>query len=174
VSIALAILGRIWPYLLALAAGLFLFYKAEHWCNSACRDQTTKLELAQAQLKDLDRQRIAQAERWTQATAAEEARAKQTELDRRAANAGLRLRATRDVPSAAIVVPGSSLGVLADAHAAAEPTRAPAKPEEAPAPDSTASALIVWGVDVLAWAGECRDRVTAWERWYASLRAAPQ
>jgi len=177
IGIALSLLSRFWPYLLAIALAAFLFVKAEHWCNGACKDarvreavQRDRADTATEKLAELDRARIKQQEEWASATAAEEQRAKRDAESRAERFAPIRDRVASDPRLATVRVPAT--GVLSDSFAAAEPTQPAPKPTEAPAADSATSAreLVGWGVDVLAWAAECKARVSEWEQWYGSLR----
>lgn len=78
---------------------------------------------------------------------------------------------------AALPVPYQSVVVLNDAiRDSAAPTGAAAEsgqaaPSTPPGADSTVGLLTQWGVDMIAWADECRARVQSWSSFYSDLRS---
>jgi hypothetical protein len=168
--IPVGLIVRLVGILMVFVAIGYAVYRVQHWCNTACEQQTLRADTAQAKLEELDRLRIAQEERWTQLTAAEEARAKDRDAKRRVAFVGLVERARTDRATRDIAIPSTSLGVLDDAHAAAEPARPASPPKDAAAPDTRASEVIAWGVEILEWSAECKARVNDWETYYKGLR----
>jgi len=78
--------------------------------------------------------------------------------------------ASRPVPAVAVDVLNAGAGATNAAGTASESTKTVAA--SAASADSTIGLLVGWGVVVLDILGECRDRVSEWERFYSSLRSA--
>jgi hypothetical protein len=169
------ILLRLAPYLIGLLV-LFAGYEwlNRGWCNKACVNAQERATTAEAKLAKLDAERIAQQERWTQVTAAEETHARQVEVDRTRRFAGLSDRARNSPALLGVRIAPGALGMLRDAYAATDPAGAASGPTSPATVDSQASLAdwAAWSVEVLSWSAECRDRVEAWSGWYSSLRKA--
>jgi len=76
-----------------------------------------------------------------------------------------------------LVIPADAVRVLSAGADSANAAGTPSQPEKAIAPrtasaDSNVGLLTGWAVTVLDILAECRDRVSEWEVFYASLRAA--
>lgn len=185
-TIAWTLLRYLWP--VVLLGGAY-WWADDGWHNGVARKAEAQLVVqakanqvavgkirgqlddAQSQLTNLAILANRQKELWAAVTLAEADRAKKQAEQRRVAFARLADVARRDGRTAAIRIPADSLRVLADAHAAAEPAGPAEQPQATPAADSNAAALIAWGVDMNAWAAECKARVSGWESWYDQLRS---
>ena len=155
-----------------LAAGVGLIvggvWLDRGWCNHACSVARSQRDTLQAKLDELDRQAIAQRERWAQATAAEELKARKDESDRKKRFAELRAKA-KPAP-----VSDGTRKLLGDAYQAAHAAEA-SGPSTGTAPaNAPPSGLEEWAVDMYAWAAVCAARVGAWESWYNSLRGTDE
>jgi len=171
-------IGILLRYVLPLLAIAGAVWWADYgWCNGACKSaqakvsvQAKRADAAEGKLAELDRQRIAQAERWAQATAAEEQREKLDEGKRSKVFAGLKDRARHPGPNSGVAVSDPTRKLLGDAYAAAEATQASPSPDTAaPADSETVADLIVWSVDILEWAATCKATVEGWQRWYTEI-----
>lgn len=174
-GIAFTLLRYLWPVL--LLGGAYL-WADEGWHNAVAKRAETKLVSAQGKitglqgkLDELDRQRIAQDERWAQVTAAEELRARSVGAQRVQRFNGIRSRilADRSLTTQLLPIPA---GVLDDAYAAADPAGASSQPQSPPAADPSAAAVATWATDMYEWTAVCKDRVTEWERFYNGLENA--
>lgn len=175
-GLALTVLRFAAPYLICAAVLGVAYWKADYgWCNGACRaakedtaKQAKRADTAEAKLAELDRQRIAQEERWAQLTAAEEQRAKETEAKRVAKHyKELAASARSDPDSRSVAVPYAPRRLLGDAYAAAEATAEP--DEAAPANSATVADMAAWGIEMLEWADTCKAAVEGWQRWYSEI-----
>jgi hypothetical protein len=176
IALAMTFLRFAWPFLLLGAVYLY----ADHgWCNGACKSAKAQTAVQEkvastlrGQFEELDRQRIVQQERWAQATAAEEQRERVADEKRKQVFAGLKDRSRHSDFGRTAPVSAPVKRMLGDAYAAAEAAEAPATPDTATSSDSgssTVADLIVWSVDILEWAGECRARVEGWQKWYTEI-----
>ena len=178
-TIALLLLRWLWPVL--LLGGAYL-WADRGWCNHACRSaqeeaavQKQAASTFREQLAELDRQRIEQQERHLQLTAAEELRQKEQDAKRKKQFQPIREQARGEYRG--IAISDGTKRLLGDAYAAAQAAESPGVPDETTPADSGASTvedLIVWSVDILEWAAECRARVDGWQRWYESLQEKPK
>jgi hypothetical protein len=120
---------RFWPYILALLLAIGVWWKADHWCNAACRDQRDEAVEARAQLEEItDRLKAAQerathlALEWSKAIQRVEVRYVESQQRRHVTFANVRERTGRirvDLDAVRIRVPAGAVSVLADAGAAA-------------------------------------------------------
>lgn len=179
-TIALLLLRYLWPFL--LLGGAYLW--ADHaWCNAECRAATirgadvakrlqSQLTADDLKLAELDRERIAEQERTAQLTAAEDARQKEQDAKRKELFAGRADAARNDAALRGIGITDPARRMLGDAYAAGQVPEAASKPATAPAADSkTVADLTAWGIQMLDWANECKDKVDGWQRWYQQLEA---
>ena len=173
-TIAFTLLRFLWPFL--LLGGAYL-WADRGWCNHACQSaqaqtakQSKRAEVAEAKLAALDKLRIEQQERHLQLTAAEEARQRERDAQRKKQFQPIREQARGEYRGIAISDPTRKL--LGDAYAAAQAAESPREPDPTPAANSqTVDDLIVWSVDILEWASVCKDKVDGWQRWYESLQS---
>ena len=178
-ALILSLLRVLWPFL--LMGGAYL-WADRGWCNHACQSaqaqtakQSKRADTAEAKLAQLDRERIEQQERHLQLTAAEELRQKEQDAKRKKQFQPIREQARGEYRG--IAISDGTKRLLGDAYAAAQDAESPGVPDETTPADSGASTvedLIVWSVDILEWAAECRARVDGWQRWYESLQEKPK
>ncbi len=166
------------PYLIcaAVAGGSYLWADFG-WCNGACKSaqakvsvQAKRADVAEGKLAELDKERIAQQERWAQATTAEEQREKVADEKRSQVFAGLKDAARHSSAGRSVAIADPTRKLLGDAYAAAEAASPTPVPDTAPPADSqTVADLIVWSVDILDWAATCKATVEGWQRWYTEI-----
>ncbi len=155
------------------------WYKAEHWCNAACRDLKDNVVSLQAGIAERDAS-IA----LTQKRAADLAMLWSHQVDKtenathiaeasRVQEFGKLATAAQSIPAGARAhFGGVAIGVFDDSRrgASGEATGSAAKPAEAaPAPASSAEEFVV---SLYEWAAVCRARVDEWSQFYAGLQAA--
>ena len=137
-AIALAFLRVAWPYLLAgvvLGVGI---YRANHWCNSVCKEARSEVEQLQAEKKAAQERATAITMLWAAQVDKTEAEARKRRESNETKFAGLGARA-RALPAAAVRVSAAAAGLLDDVSRAANAAAAPGG-GEAPAeavPQST-------------------------------------
>ena len=174
IALALTFLRYAWPFIV----GALLWYWADdHWCNGACqaaKEDTAKQEaravVAEDKLAELDRQRIAQQERWAAATKAEQELLEAQDAKRKQVFAGLKDRSRHSDFGRTTPVTAPVKRMLGDAYAAASAAEAASEPTAAaPADSETVADLITWSVDILDWAGQCKATVEGWQRWYTEI-----
>lgn len=150
-------------------------YKAQHWCNVACKDARAQRDELAAEKSAALKREAAIAVLYGQQVAATQAAENRRDEVRHDTFATLR---TRAIPvGAGVRVPAAAVRLLADATNAANAAGTPASPQETAAPAAApadGASLVGWLVDVTEIHAECRDRVAAWERFYDGLRAATQ
>ena len=166
--------------LVAIAVTGAIAYKAQHWCNTVCKEARGERDQLAAEKREALRREAAIAVKYGEqvaATAAAEAK-RQEVRDGQFAPVRARVRA---LPSAAggMRVPADVVRVLDAATRAANAAGAPAGAPEAaaaapPAADSRGDLLAGWFAEVAEIHAECRDRVAEWQTFYSGLRASQQ
>lgn len=159
--------------LVAIAVTGAIAYKAQHWCNTVCKEARGERDQLAAEKSAALKREAAIAVLYGQQVAATQAAETKREEVRHETFAPIRQRAGALV---GVRVPPDAVRVLTDATNAANAAGTPAVPDQAPAapaaPADSAS-LVAWFVDVAEIHAECRDRVAAWTDFYNGLRAAP-
>lgn len=156
--------------LAALAATGAIAYKAQHWCNSACKEARAERDQLAAEKAAVLKREAAIATLYGQQVAATQAAETKRDEVRHDTFSPIRQRARAvGVP---VRLPADALRVLADATSAANAAGAAGGADQAPAAASPAPDVVSWYVDVAEIHAECRDRVAAWQRFYDGLRAA--
>ncbi len=179
-TILLAILGRIWPYLLGLFAVLAAYGWAHHQGVVAERVNTVKAQqetkAARAELEAYKAKQAAYAAQlvldWQSARDRADAAEKERDDARTKLFTSL-AQAARSVPDRATVLSGTFRGVLNSAAAAASAGTTPtaASPGEDSA-STTAGAVLDWGIDTAEKYRACTEQVTGLQSFYNELRAA--
>jgi hypothetical protein len=175
----ITLLIRLVPYLLGAIFIGVLWWRADHWCNSACKEQTEIVVKVQGRLTELSGRLAAAQERatalallWAEAIKKVEVRYVEAKNRQVVAFAGVRERAGRirvDLDRVRIRVPAVALGVLDDAARAANASPSgpagvdsggPAPVPDAPGREDADTSLTEW-VDFAGKAGEAYADVNA-------------
>ena len=141
-TILLAFLSRAWPYILAAALAGLVWWKADHWCNSACQAQSVKARTAEGKIRTLEAQ-IAEAQEratalallWSSQVDKTEAANAAAAKIRAEAFAPIQQRASAIPRGAVVRLPDGAYSLFSAASAAANagPTPRPAAIHSAPA-----------------------------------------
>ncbi len=155
-AIALAVLSRIWPYLLgaALLVGGWLYLDRACW-SSACRSERTQNENLRSQIAAAHERATALALLWAKEVDNVKVRYAEVVKERSQAFAGIRdgARQVRPATDSVVVrVPADALVVLNDASRAANPAAAsgdqgPAQAVPQAARDTTLTEWIAFATD---------------------------
>lgn len=141
---------RFGPYIIALLLAVVVWWKVDHWCNAACREQRDLAAEARTQLDEITVRLKAAQERathlaleWSKAIQRVEVRYVEAKQRQQVSFASVRERTGRikvDLDAVRIRVPAGAVSVLADAGAAANGGPAPAAGggggQAAPVPDA--------------------------------------
>jgi len=120
------------PWLLgALVLGVG-YYKANHWCNSACVSQTNRADAAEATLEAVKKREAALAVLWAAQVDKTEQAARTAEVKRNATFTELSDRARRTATGAVLRLGVATVGVLNDASTVANSARTPPVDQKPP------------------------------------------
>ena len=168
-SLALLFLRFAWPFL--LLGGAYL-WADNGWHNNVADRMEKRAVAAEQKLEAEALAAFKQQERWSNVVTAEAERAKATAAKRAAADLKRRAAdASRDPVSRSVAIPDSARRMLGDAYQAAQAAESASPPTDpAPANSATVADMAAWGIEMLEWAEECRQRVFDWERFYSGLQ----
>jgi hypothetical protein len=163
---------------MAVVAGV-LWYKAEHWCNTACVNKQKEIVTLTGKVADRDASIATTQKRatelamlWSRQVDATESATHESETLRNEKFAGLRADAAH-APNPAHFG-GVSVSVFDSARSAAsgEAAGPAAKPAEAAPPAASSAEEFV--VAMYEWAAICRSRVDEWQLFYRGLQQATE
>lgn len=166
-----------------------LIYAVQHWCNSACQEQSDRADRAEASIRVAQERATAIALLWAGKVTQEDTHAREREADRTTRFAPV-VVAARNLPAAVArgVFPIPAARVLDDAIRASNtaPTRSASEPAKEPTPvapsteevdevdEVDVSNVVDWGVTVASLYTACTDQVRGWQDFYHGLQQATQ
>lgn len=135
-TLLLAFLGRAWPYLLAIALAAALWWKADHYCNSVCRDARGERDSLRAEKVAAQERATALALLWSAQLDKTDAEVRKREAEKRVQFSGLMDRAQSLDRGAGLRIGNDTARLLLDASRAANSgTTAEHQEEPAPVPE---------------------------------------
>jgi hypothetical protein len=160
---------RLLPYAAMLG---FYLWAQNGWHNNVADRMEKRAVAAEQKLEAAALAAFRQQERWTNVVTAEEKRAKADAAKRAAAALQRRAEdARRDPVSRSVAIPDSARRMLGDAYQAAQAAESASAPTDAaPANSATVADMAAWGISMLDWAEQCRERVFDWEQFYNGLQ----
>lgn len=174
-ALLLPLLLRGLPYLIAAAIAAFVWWKADHYCNSACRDQRARADAAESAIKVAQQRATDLALLWAKQTEATDEAARQARKANDQVFAGLANDVRRLPAGGHLAISPAARRVFDSITAAANAEPAP---DPAPVEPATAAVSCIPERDAAdAWnkaAEAYRDAVTLLQQtrdWYDSLRS---
>lgn len=175
-TLLLAFLSRAWPYIIAAALAGLVWWRADHWCNSACQAQSVKARTAEGKIRTLEAQIAEAQERATALALLWAAQVDKTEAANRAAEVRrngtfdeLKGRSVAAGAGVRVHLPADAYGLWRDVASAANAARPPSV-RETPAAPVSATADAVGVADLNAWIVEAgRAYADAYGQWAACV-----
>lgn len=127
-----AFLSRAWPYILAAILLGVLAYKANTWCNGACKDARAEVVILQAEKKAAQERATAIALLWSAQVDKTEAEVRKRDAQTASTFGALVRRAEAIDSPVGLRIGGPTARLLLDASRAANAAAAPAEPETPP------------------------------------------
>lgn len=175
--ILFAFLSRAWPYILAAILLGVLAWKADHYCNTVCRDARAERDQLVTEKKAAQERATALALLWAKSVddAERKERERETEATRRYDSLLARAEAINRGSGLRLSV--GTIGVLTDASREANAARSPAEHQDAPETVPPAADTDEREI-AIAWVKASEAYADAFGKWqacvsfYESLRGA--